>query len=582
MFAPLNGAPLNGGAAGLWVQGDSHASASVEAEGTILRYTGGTSEAVATAYSEPERVAHYVDQSSGACAEVSMATLRTAFMSGVAECDADSSLDGRHALVYMAGEAQGEADDAVANRVTRPATAQADAEAAMPMQATRLVWQTGELQSGAESSAAATRYAMQYPQPEAEAESSGTFTRLAFVEDHSPGAEADALGHAWPIRWAQPWGANEAEAEGHFDPSLLAAYRWMSPTARAVGRSWMDEAALTRLHVNQVEVRGLSVGRASTYAIPNATLGRGKVAATAETKLEGASARRPFTGTATAEAEVFEDVNKTTILSGNMMCFAETLAVPSVTRDGVRLAYMEAAGVVRAGTRADGLLDVWTRPTDAVARAQADGDKPYAVAFREGALESLADSVATMRVNLWRFAQAIAEGTASAAGEPPIRTTGVTVEDAEAWADVEFPLRVDRYTSGVSRADTATLRAVPRRCAFLFAESSGEARTSAEAEQVARRPEIDPAEASAASDGMQPIRISPAQARSWAEATTKADGLRLAWMDEGSVASASAAMPRSPFQINAEDSAPIRRTIVLGPGQRYMLLKADKREYRVR
>lgn len=421
MFAPLNGAPLNGGATdeGSWANG----------------------VAAAEAVAEAAAAAH----------------------------------------VFMVGEAVAGAEaPASAHNEAWPTLEIADAEATSDAEPTHLpaVYADAVLEAEAEAQLTITRLAYLDGEATTEAASDGVLERHAYVNASDP-AEAGSDAVSLNITPADPAPA-DAEASASVDDATVEIDIFMVPsTMRARAQTWMSEGLIERIEVNQRWSTGTTIARSRSRALPNTKIGFSLIEGWAESVHDPAAMRRyrDHYGSHAAEADMVSDPGRIRVIEGNPIGEAFTVLAPTIEDgDGNRTSYFIATAEAEASTQAEPFNFTWINIEPTAASAEVDGD--YA-RIREMQGDMLAEAslqaANDVNVNTWHRAAATDHAAAECQGEAiRYRWRGM---EASNEAIAELPAvtnRVERPMVGEAAQGQASLVGLePLRTAWQEAADDG-------------------------------------------------------------------------------------------------------------
>ncbi|WP_075881444.1 hypothetical protein [Vreelandella massiliensis] len=579
MFAPLNGAPLNGGAAGLWVSATAESSAVAGATAVRVVKPTGTLEAQASEQFDSTRLAKPATTSLVVASTSSGVGERHAYFGGVAEARADSTVE-VYGFAYVQSSPDAYADSTASANRTAWQFGELLADATFDLAAYRLVWRDGgELVAEAEEQGTGVRLAgMSAETAAVDAGLSITATRLANMATESVANVAESSASA--ERQVVPTSTLSATAEAP-DVGALRTARPDVRAARARGISWIDEGRIERLRVRQIAATGSIIARGRTRGIANEWLGRGVTTSTADITLDRLWFVRSGRGAIEASAELAVDSNRIQILTGGALGRAVMVASPTITRGGVRYSYFDAVAEAVGEEHADALRI--TAANASVLETQIAGEaNSYLRHGMSGYSTAQSSTLGDSYVNPWTFATGLAEVTAQSTGEfiryRWVGTSGVTDAMAGGSGDAT------RYrwvgVTGELHPQAAVVDA-----AYVAVGVSGVAYAWAES-ALDKRHSLNGMAGEAVTTGettsaFTVFTIHYPTAEAAVEAWTQADGLRTVHVYETPLLFGNASVMRAVPRINPGAPAPATRTVILAANPREILLPASNREYRV-
>lgn len=345
MFAALNGAPLNGGANGLWGRGDLSAHAESVATPSVTRYVSAVAEPVADTTATPLRITH---DSGSVTAEASHEVEATRLATGWGQAAAGAFADAEgHELVFVSGKSATAASlDLVEPWARRPMAGDASVEAITTGVGVREVWMTP---------AAADPVAA----------SAGAGHRVTLAPDtHLEAGEAETVASADRTAWTSPSDTSAAagtQSEGHIarfvtGQSVVEAVTsvdyetwWRAPLRplRTASITWLAESRLEKLRVRQQFAEARTIVRARSRALPNTKIGRGSLQIESESRHVAGTLRmyRDARGVTASSATGASVPSRITVISGNPTGIAETRISPTVTRGGTTYRYADGRSI---------------------------------------------------------------------------------------------------------------------------------------------------------------------------------------------------------------------------------------------
>ncbi|WP_417358596.1 hypothetical protein [Gallaecimonas pentaromativorans] len=463
MFAPLNGAPLNGGATGLWAEGTASAeaqisvsadiysiesvtmpsrqansessavglritsaptavsTASASAEGVGLRITSApTAGGTASAESEatPIRMAGF-DAELIIEAVAELAYERHAYLDAISLIEAQSTADNAR---RTRAKAKSSATAFVAADGLRPVFAEidlyADADTTADIRVTKTADSTAV--SVSEQAAAAVRQVVPDAILDAVGDTEGEYWRHAYM-DGAATSGSDAVA-AEPssrgVALVYMGGSIEARSFAPDVPPDRTAWAKLA-RARTQTISWLDESDVDVLRVRQRYAMGTAVARSSTRAVPNTILGYSQVYVQSEsvTDPDKLWLVRGVEGQCTGEVDATTRTSRITVIEGNPIGEAFTHIAPTITRDGVAYSYATGQSEAEAEQWFNALNYTWAPA--GLSPAQSDAVlTPYMDRDGRGDVVATAGTAIVTRINPWVFAKGRATVTAQTEAEP--------------------------------------------------------------------------------------------------------------------------------------------------------------------
>ncbi|MDT8895637.1 hypothetical protein RSO41_13345 [Halomonas sp. I1] len=416
MFAPLNGAPLNGGASGLWLRGTLSAESSSTATPTVARYVSATPESVADTSATPLRITHATGAPE-AEAGLTVDATRLAKGWGTAAASAHINGDG-YELVFMAGRSATAASISLtAPWALRPVDGSAGADAETTGSGVRHVYITPRTaEPVAESSGVSERVTPAPGAPPAEAVAEATLSaeRTAWMEPSTASAVSGIECAAYRARPVTAESVADANTSIDYESWWRASLRAL----RTASLSWIAESRIERLSVRQRYAEARTVIRTRSSALANTKIGRGTMRPESFSGHVAGTLRlyRDHRGATYSSATGESVASRITVIKSGAIATAETHASPAVTRDGTTYRYADGPAVAVSDHRSVGhrITEATGQPT---AFSESSGE-PYQIHAFEGTTEAEADawSIDHARVNPWVRAtgQSVAESDQSA------------------------------------------------------------------------------------------------------------------------------------------------------------------------
>ncbi|MGQ0335686.1 hypothetical protein [Halomonas elongata] len=337
MFGPLNGAPLNGGANGLWLYGGELSFEPVaETAATPLRITYAAGSLSATAVSTG-------------------GSTRLAKGWGTAAAAAFADAEG-HELVFVSGKSATTADTLFSSWAHRPMSGDADAEASAAGTGVREAWLSpGTVGAEAGSTGEANRITLA---PESSSDVSqavveGSADRTAWMEPSSIDAPATLTGQVHIARIMGGQSVGEASTSIDYETFWQAVLRPL----RTASLSWLAESRIEKLRVRQRFSEARMVIRARTRALPNSKIGRGTLRPESDSFQSPGAVRlyRNHSGVASSNAASSAVPARISRLNGTSEGVATSYIAPDLTLGNTTYCYTSGRAVALSQQKAVGL-----------------------------------------------------------------------------------------------------------------------------------------------------------------------------------------------------------------------------------
>lgn len=503
-----------------------------------------------------------------------------------------SPLNGRALYVWAEGQSAAECESAAALlRAAYTASADHTAEAVTLTTAERTAWPDPvSVNSESVASFDGTRYAYLSGDAVGEAPSIATADRTAWM------ADAFVVGESVPVvtpaRWrllfATPFGEAAITLPDE-DATVMRITRVRD--TRGIALTAINEKAITRLHVNQVQFRSTCIGRARTSGLANTQIGFGISVAESVNTDDNllVNVRRSMRGKSIAECVAMVDPHQIHVGNSIPAADAHMYIAPDILRaDGSNERYAWAKPVAQT---------VFNE-VDALAIRIATPDAPVGISssiiadafFTRDAKGSLAAASSSAldaggaRINRWRWGagKSTAEAETSGVGKRLAWVGAFGASNGSAastCAGIRY--RWKWLVPVLSAAESLSIAATR-----VYRPASGD--MTALAEGVAEASKIVETTALAIGESQSSIATvvyhwTWATGSSSGEAiSAKANALRPVKAVPVKPMYAEAFTPRVYFRLNAGEPAPARRTIIVAARERLLAVPASSREYVIR
>lgn len=504
-----------------------------------------------------------------------------------------SPLNGRAPYVWAEGQSAASCEStAELLRAAYTASADHTAEAVSLTTAERFA-RPGESAAIAEAALllTSTRFAYVYPTAVGESPSVAVAERTAWMADTSAVAESTPV--VTPVRWRLAVGESAGEAVSNDDDDLVAVYRVTSVRdTRGISHTSINERSISRLHVNQVQFRGTCIARARSNGLANTQIAFGTGIAESVNTDDNllVNVRRSMRGKAIAVSSATVDPYQIHVGNSIPAGDAHMYIAPDILRaDGSNERYAWANPVAQTVFNQVGALAIRIAiPDDTVGVSSTIVADSFftrdAVGTTTGESSSATADDGT-RINHWQWVRGktTASASTSAWGD---RLAWVGAFGA-GFGLAESSCEAIRYTWEWTESPPSISESESVAEAWATRPVSGDSAALAESEADAGR--FTKTSASVIGESQSSIAAVVyhwtwvASSTTAGEAlSTKADFLRRIDAVPVKPVYAEAFAPRVYFRLNAGESAPARRTIILAARERLLAVPASSRELTVR